>query len=67
MIALALTACLIAHPQHCRQVADFDPPDSLMECIVGSQRAAAAWAVEHPAWRVTRIRCSIGVPEQKQT
>ena len=66
MIALALTACLIAQPQHCREVRGFQPPESLIECLIASQPAAAAWAVEHPAWRVMRIRCSIGRPEQKR-
>lgn len=65
MIAMALTACLIAHPHHCREVADFHRPDSLIACLVASQQAAAAWAVEHPAWRVTRIRCSMGKREEK--
>ncbi len=36
MIALALTACLIAHPQHCREVAGFTPPESLIACLVAS-------------------------------
>jgi hypothetical protein len=67
VIAIALTACLIAHPRHCREVADFDRPESLIACLVASQTAAAAWAVEHPAWRVTRIRCSVGKPEEKRT
>ena len=67
MIALALTACLVAHPASCREVRGFRPPDSLIACLVASQTAAATWAVEHPAWEVTRIRCSVGKREEKRT
>ena len=60
MISLIFTACLIENPVQCRDET-ISAEVTLWECMISSQSVLAQWAVEHPAYRITKYKC--GRPE----
>lgn len=61
MIAIILSACLIADPNQCK---DFKIPldastDGMdpQSCAMLAPPYFAQWASEHPAWQVRRWKC----------
>lgn len=61
MLAIILSACLIADPNECR---DFTVPvDFRMEtkyCTIAAAPVFAQWAAEHPQWEIKRWKCQSG-------
>ena len=58
MFEIVFIACLIASPEACEErslayVGRFNP----FACMVVSPQYLAAWAEEHPAYRVASWRC----------
>ena len=60
MISLIFTACLVSQPAQCKELA-IDSENTLFGCLVAAQSVLAQWAVEHPAYRITKYKC--GRPE----
>ncbi len=58
MLAIVLSACLIADPKHCR---DFKIPLDVsmdaMQCTMAAPPYFAQWAEEHPKWQIRRWTC----------
>lgn len=60
MMAIVLSACLVADPGQCK---DFKIPLDVAEDMDSTQCAMLAppyfaqWSEEHPAWQVRRWRC----------
>lgn len=62
LATLALWVCLNANPNACELVRPDKVPGPMQaqECILLGQRIAAEWANEHPAYRVVKVRCTLG-------
>jgi hypothetical protein len=56
MLAIVVSACLIADPSVCRTDAmRVDVPPA--KCMLSAASFVAQWGVEHPSWRVVRWQC----------
>jgi len=58
MLSIILSACLIAHPEQCRDFkiqTDFKMPAKY--CTMAAQPVVAQWAGDHPQWQVGRWSC----------
>jgi hypothetical protein len=59
MIAIVISACLIANPGVCR---DYRVPLAVevdaKHCLFEAQPHFARWAAQHPNWEIKRWRCS---------
>lgn len=58
MLSIILSACLIAHPEQCREFkiqTDFKMPAKY--CTMAAQPVVAQWAGDHPQWQVGRWSC----------
>jgi hypothetical protein len=58
MLAIVISACLIADPSVCKtdaipMLVDVAPA----KCMIGAAPFVARWGAEHPGWRVVRWRC----------
>lgn len=58
MLSIILSACLVAHPDQCR---DFKIPLNVnmdaMHCTMAAPPYFAQWAEEHPQWQIRRWKC----------
>ena len=59
MIAIVISACLVGDPNVCK---DYRIPLALnvdpRHCMSDAQPHFAAWAGQHPGWRIVRWRCA---------
>ena len=66
MVQLVILLCSLSQPVICREQRPvYDPPLSLMACMVGGQRAAAEFLANHPSWELQGWRCEVGVPKRR--
>ncbi len=62
-IFVSLLVCMSAQPGYCRQVIPTSEPcSSLVACQIEGMEQGAAWADQHPGWRVAAVRCTMGRP-----
>ncbi|HTW28561.1 MAG TPA: hypothetical protein VME92_15655 [Acetobacteraceae bacterium] len=64
MVQLVLVLCLAGTHSCVERRPTYEEPISLMMCMIGGQRAAAAYLDSHPAYRLQSWRCEVGVPQQ---
>lgn len=58
MIEILLIVCSTANPAACEnRVLPFQGP--ILTCTMAGQFEVAAWAANHPAWKVDRWKCRI--------
>lgn len=61
MIAIVISACLVANPGVCR---DYRIPLAAnvdaQHCLVDAPPHFATWADQHPGWQIKRWRCASG-------
>jgi hypothetical protein len=56
MLAIVVSACLIADPSVCKTDSMLvDVPAA--RCMLGATTYVVQWGVEHPDWRVVRWQC----------
>jgi hypothetical protein len=58
MLAIIVSACLIADPNECRDFkipVDFKMPAKY--CAMAAAPVYAQWAKEHPQWEIKRWKC----------
>lgn len=59
MIAIVISACLVADPGVCR---DYRIPlamsVSTSNCMMDAQPHFANWAAQHPGWQIQRWHCT---------
>ncbi len=58
MLAIILSACLIADPNQCRDfklLVDFAMPAQY--CTMAAAPVVAQWSAEHPQWQIKRWQC----------
>jgi hypothetical protein len=65
MLAIVVSACLVANPTECR---DFALPLAVekvdvLRCAMVAPTYFAQWASEHPEWQVKSWTCKAGVPK----
>jgi len=63
LVTLSMVFCLISDPTQCRTVTPLIPDDyslSMSSCPLAGQTEGAKWVEEHPRYRMTRVRCSVG-------
>ncbi len=58
VLAIIISACLIADPTNCKGykiplISDIDP----RMCLTDAPSHFGKWANEYPGWRITRWRC----------
>jgi hypothetical protein len=59
MIEVVAAACLLASPEHCRDVTLTFEAQAItpMSCMMNGQTELAKWTNEHPGWRIARFTC----------
>jgi hypothetical protein len=58
IVDLIVAVCLISDAQQCRdEHLYFESHGSLQQCMFEAMPTVAAWAGQHPRWRVTGFHC----------
>lgn len=70
-VYLVLVFCLIGGvPEHCQEITPNITDDFLMAgisaCAQMGERIGAEYVEAHPAWRLARVKCRIGVAPREQ-
>jgi len=69
-VYLILAFCMVAQPEVCRDIrpdlADDFPMVGIGACQMIGERIAAEWVEMHPAWRLSKVKCRIGIPPREQ-
>lgn len=59
MLAIVISACLIADPGTCRDYRmPLDINTDTATCALNAPPHFAQWADEHPGWRIVKWRCA---------
>ena len=67
MVQLVLVYCLVANSAVCsEQRPSLEGMASLSGCMAAAQQVAATYVSEHPLWYLSRWRCEIGRPRERQ-
>jgi|HubBroStandDraft_2_1064218.scaffolds.fasta_scaffold1159160_1 hypothetical protein len=58
-----LVVCLIAHPTQCQSVRLKQNFDSVLQCMMAGELAAAE-RIDDALWRFDRVRCTPGIVDE---
>jgi hypothetical protein len=68
IVDLIIAVCLAGDPEVCHdEHLYFESHGSLERCMFEAMPAVAAWAGEHPKWRVARFHCEWVGGDEEQT
>lgn len=69
LVTLSMVFCLVSDPTRCQTVDPVVPDDTpltVSSCPIAGQIEGAKWVNEHPKYRMTRVRCTIGNRPKQQ-
>ena len=69
LVTLSMMFCLVSDPTQCQTVSPLIPDDqplTLSSCPIAGQIEGAKWVNEHPKYRMTRVRCTVGNRPKQQ-
>ena len=69
LVALSIVFCMVSEPGQCQTVNPIVPDDqplTMSSCQIAGQIEGAKWINDHPKYRVTRVRCTVGNRPKQQ-